>query len=63
MLPGKFGAGRSVLKSPAAKQKASRHIRDYRMSLYKQLGVKTVLREDSRIQWFGCKKETQVNKN
>ncbi|CAG5055632.1 unnamed protein product [Parnassius apollo] len=56
---GTFGAGRSLLKSPAAKQKASRHLRDYRIGLYRQLGIKTVIREDSRVQWFGCKRETQ----
>ncbi|KAL4714989.1 hypothetical protein ACJJTC_003140 [Scirpophaga incertulas] len=59
LLDGKFNAGRSVLKSPGAKQRLSRRIRDYRMVLYKQLGIKTVIREDGRIQWFGCKRETQ----
>ncbi|XP_049877347.1 ribitol 5-phosphate transferase FKRP [Pectinophora gossypiella] len=59
ILDSKLGIGRSVLKSPAAKQKASRHMRDHRVALYKQLGVKAVVREDGRVQWFGCKRETQ----
>ncbi|XP_014365675.2 fukutin-related protein [Papilio machaon] len=59
IVDGKFGAGRSVLKSPAAKQKASKLARDARISLYKELGVKMVIREDSRVQWFGCKRDTQ----
>ncbi|XP_038211186.1 fukutin-related protein [Zerene cesonia] len=59
ILDGKLAAGRSVLKTPIAKQKASRHIRDYRMTLYKQLGVKTVIRDDGRVQWYGCKRESQ----
>lgn len=62
ILDSKLGAGRSVLKSPAAKQRAQRRMRDNRVSLYKQLGVKAVIREDGRVQWFGCKRETQVSK-
>lgn len=57
---GKLSAGRGVLKTPGAKQRASRHMRDYRVALYKQLGVKAVVREDGRVQWFGCKRESQV---
>lgn len=57
----KLEAGRAVLKSPVSKQKASRRMREYRVALYKQLGVKAVVREDGRMQWFGCKKETQVS--
>ncbi|XP_047031024.1 ribitol 5-phosphate transferase FKRP [Helicoverpa zea] len=56
---GKLSAGRGVLKTPGAKQRATRHMRDYRVALYKQLGVKAVIREDGRVQWFGCKRETQ----
>ncbi|CAG4946845.1 unnamed protein product [Colias eurytheme] len=59
ILDGKLAAGRSVLKTPVAKQKASRRMRDYRMALYKQLGVKTVIRDDGRVQWYGCKRESQ----
>ncbi|XP_072942857.1 ribitol 5-phosphate transferase FKRP [Epargyreus clarus] len=59
MSDGKIGAGRSVLKTPASKQKVSRRMRDYRVALYKQLGVKAVIREDGRVQWYGCKRETQ----
>ncbi|KAJ0174188.1 hypothetical protein K1T71_010334 [Dendrolimus kikuchii] len=59
ILDSKLGAGRSVLKTPVAKQRASRRMRDYRVALYKQLGVKAVVREDGRVQWFGCKRETQ----
>lgn len=59
-LPNKFEAGRAVLKSPVSKQKAARRMRDHKVALYKQLGVKAVVREDGRMQWFGCKKETQV---
>ncbi|XP_041984503.1 fukutin-related protein [Aricia agestis] len=59
IIEGKFGAGRSVLKTPALKQKSSRRNKDYRLSLYKDLGVKAVVREDGRMQWYGCKKETQ----
>lgn len=57
---GKLGPGRGVLKTPGAKQRVTRHMRDYRIALYKQLGVKAVIREDGRVQWFGCKRETQV---
>ncbi|KAL0820399.1 hypothetical protein ABMA28_006282 [Loxostege sticticalis] len=56
---GKLGAGRSVLKSPGARQRVSRRMRDYRVALYKQLGVKAVVREDGRVQWYGCKRESQ----
>ncbi|XP_013187743.2 ribitol 5-phosphate transferase FKRP [Amyelois transitella] len=59
ILDGKLGTGRSVLKSPGARQRVSRRIRDHRVALYKQLGVKALLREDGRVQWFGCKRETQ----
>ncbi|CAH0764352.1 unnamed protein product [Diatraea saccharalis] len=59
IMDGKLGGGRSVLKSPGARQRVSRRMRDYRVALYKQLGVKAVIREDGRVQWFGCKKETQ----
>ncbi|RVE53741.1 hypothetical protein evm_001633 [Chilo suppressalis] len=59
ILEGKLGGGRSVLKSPGARQRVSRRMRDYRVALYKQLGVKAVIREDGRVQWFGCKRETQ----
>ncbi|CAG9564093.1 unnamed protein product [Danaus chrysippus] len=59
ILDSKFAAGRSVLKTPAAKQKSSRRLRDYRTALYKDIGVKAVVKEDGRVQWFGCKRETQ----
>lgn len=59
MLEGKLGAGRGVLKTPGAKQRSTRHMRDNRVALYKQLGIKAVIREDGRVQWFGCKRETQ----
>ncbi|XP_059060792.1 ribitol 5-phosphate transferase FKRP [Achroia grisella] len=59
ILDGKLGAGRSMLKSPGAKQRVSRRMRDNRVALYKQLGVKALIREDGRVQWFGCKRETQ----
>ncbi|XP_053614582.1 ribitol 5-phosphate transferase FKRP [Plodia interpunctella] len=59
ILDGKLASGRSVLKSPGAKQRVARRVRDYRVALYKQLGVKALLREDGRVQWFGCKRETQ----
>lgn len=59
IIDSKLGAGRSVLKTPVAKQRASRRMRDYRIALYRQLGVKAVIREDGRVQWFGCKRETQ----
>ncbi|XP_045452308.1 fukutin-related protein [Melitaea cinxia] len=59
VLEGKFAAGRSILKTPASKQKASKRLRDYRTSLYKELGVKAVVKEDGRVQWYGCKRETQ----
>lgn len=49
-----------MLKTPASKQKASKRLRDYRVALYKELGVKAVVKEDGRVQWFGCKRETQV---
>ncbi|KAJ2948559.1 hypothetical protein O0L34_g7813 [Tuta absoluta] len=58
ILDSKLGVGRSILKSPAARQRAARHMRDHRVTLYKQIGVKAVIREDGRVQWFGCKKET-----
>lgn len=61
MLDSKLGPGRAVLKSPVAKQRASRRSRDYRVALYKQVGVKVMIREDGRAQWFGCKRETQVS--
>ncbi|CAK1550666.1 unnamed protein product [Leptosia nina] len=59
ILDGKFSSGRSVLKTPVAKQKASRRLRDFRINLYRQLGVKAVVRDDGRVQWYGCKRETQ----
>ncbi|KAI8420059.1 hypothetical protein MSG28_008652 [Choristoneura fumiferana] len=59
ILEGKLGAGRGVLKSPSAKQKSTRHQRDSRVALYKMLGVKAMIREDGRVQWYGCKRETQ----
>ncbi|XP_050674730.1 ribitol 5-phosphate transferase FKRP [Leptidea sinapis] len=59
IIEGKFNSGRSILKSPSSKQKALKRIRDYRVALYKQLGVKAVLKEDGRVQWYGCKRETQ----
>lgn len=60
IVDGKLGAGRSVLKSPGARQRVSRRMRDYRVALYKQIGVKATVREDGRVQWFGCKRENQV---
>lgn len=60
ILESKFSVGRSVLKTPASKQKATKKTRDYRVALYKELGVKAVVKEDGRVQWFGCKRETQV---
>lgn len=60
ILNGKLAAGRGVLKTPAAKQRAGRHLRDNRVSLYRQIGVKALVKEDGRVAWFGCKKETQV---
>ncbi|XP_063626598.1 ribitol 5-phosphate transferase FKRP [Cydia splendana] len=59
ILEGKLGGGRGVLKSPSARQKSIRHMRDTRVALYKMLGVKAMIREDGRVQWFGCKRETQ----
>ncbi|KAG6449713.1 fukutin-related protein [Manduca sexta] len=55
----KLGFGRSMLKTPVAKQRATRHMRDHRLALYRQLGVKALVREDGRVQWYGCKRETQ----
>ncbi|XP_045490489.1 fukutin-related protein [Pieris rapae] len=59
IIDGKFSSGRSVLKTPISKQKASKRQREYRIALYKQLGVKAVVRDDGRVQWYGCKRETQ----
>ncbi|XP_050352814.1 ribitol 5-phosphate transferase FKRP [Nymphalis io] len=59
ILDSKFATGRSVLKTTASKQKASKRQRDYRLALYKELGVKAVMKEDGRVQWFGCKRENQ----
>ncbi|CAH2243032.1 fukutin-related protein [Pararge aegeria] len=59
IMESKFGAGRGVLKTPASKQKATKQIRDYRVTMYKELGVKAVVKEDGRVQWFGCKRESQ----
>ncbi|CAG9124001.1 unnamed protein product [Plutella xylostella] len=55
---GKLAAGRGVLKTPAAKQRAARYMREQRSTLYKKLGVKVLQKDDGRLQWFGCKRDT-----
>lgn len=35
-------------------------LRDNRVTLFKQLGVKAVIRDNEAVHWFGCRKDTQV---
>ncbi|CAB0008867.1 unnamed protein product, partial [Nesidiocoris tenuis] len=53
-----FGNGKELFASPHHQWKVQRLEKERTQAMYRQLGVKKVIREGGGVEWYGCRRDT-----